>query len=212
MPVITNTNSLSAIVKNADKWRIHDMAKKANQWFTKEIAEIRKNRFNKFAFIGTGGAQTVKRLEIGKMYFFEYVPKYSGIGNLVPESQYLKVYDRYPLVLPFSVVPNGFLGINLHYLPIKVRAILLDRLLGTANLLENRLRVNWQILNSISRVDVGSWATHHYLLNHITSKFRLVKIDDYPKAIMLPIAGWYGTNRALVNRFKAVNTVGWGGM
>lgn len=167
------------------------------------MRDIKRNTFNKYQFINGGQQDTVRRLEIGKLYFFEYVAKYSGIGNEIPYSQQLDVFDRYPLALPFSVAPNGFYAINLHYLPINIRAWLLDQLLRTANTSTNKLRVNWQLLNSFSRARVSEYATHRYLLNHITSPFRLVKIEDYANAIMLPIAGWYGKNRALINKFRA---------
>lgn len=168
------------------------------------MRDIKKNRFNKYQFIAGGKADTVRRLEIGKMYFFEYVAKYSGIGSDdIPASQQLPVFDRYPLVLPFSTAPNGFIAINLHYLPIKIRAWLLDQLMRTANVPANKLRINWQILNGLSRANVGQYATHRYLLNHITSPFRLVKIDDYANAIMLPFAGWYGKDRRLINLFRS---------
>lgn len=124
---------------------------------------------------------------------FSYVPKYIDS---------LPVFDRFPLVLPFNIAPNGFYALNLHYIPIKYRAMLLDRLLDTANLKTNKLKLSWQILNNYSRIDIGQYATHRYLLNHITSPFRLVQISDYAKAIMLPQASWYGKDRSLVNYFR----------
>lgn len=168
------------------------------------MREIKRNTFNKYQFITGGRQNTVRRLEIGKMYMFEYVAKYSGIGTDIPLSSQLDVFDRYPLVLPFSVANNGFYAINLHYLPINIRAWLLDQLTRTANTATNKLRINWSILNSFSRARVSEYATHRYLLNHITSPFRMVEIDDYPNAIMLPFAGWYGKNRAMVNYFRSL--------
>lgn len=193
-----------SILHNSTPYDLKQLQTAGMQWYQQEMREIKKNRFNKYQFITGGRSETVRRLEIGKMYFFEYVAKYSGIGNDdIPVSQQLPVFDRYPLVLPFSTAPNGFIGINLHYLPIKIRAWLLDQLMRTANVPANKLRINWQLLSSLSRANVGKYATHRYLLNHITSPFRMVKIDDYPNAIMLPFAGWYGTDRKLINLFRS---------
>lgn len=193
-----------SILHNSTPYDLKQLQSAGMQWYQQQMREIKKNRFNKYQFITGGRSETVRRLEIGKMYFFEYVAKYSGIGNDdIPVSQQLPVFDRYPLVLPFSTAPNGFIGINLHYLPIKIRAWLLDQLMRTANVPANKLRINWQLLSSLSRANVGKYATHRYLLNHITSPFRMVKIDDYPNAIMLPFAGWYGTDRKLINLFRS---------
>ena len=193
-----------SILHNSTPYDLKQLQTQGAQWFRQQMNDIKKNRFNKYQFIINGRADTVRRLEIGKMYFFEYVAKYSGIGSDdIPVSQQLPVFDRYPLVLPLSTAPNGFIGINLHYLPIKIRAWLLDQLMRTANVPANKLRINWQLLSNLSKANVGKYATHRYLLNHITSPFRLVRIDDYPNAIMLPFAGWYGKDRRLVSLFRS---------
>jgi hypothetical protein len=79
----------------------------------------------------------------------------------------------------------------------------LDQLTRVVNPSTNKMRLNWALLKSLSRANVGKYATHRYLLNHITSPFRLVRVDDYPNAIMLPFAGWYGTNQAMVRMFRS---------
>ena len=55
----------------------------------------------------------------GKLNMFFYDPKWK---------KKLPYYDTFPLVLPIERYPDGFLGINLHYLPIPLRIRLLDRL------------------------------------------------------------------------------------
>ena len=197
-------STYQSILHNSTPYELKTLSKQGQGWFRQQIRDIKKNRFNKYQFIINGRQDTVRRLEVGKLYFFEYVAKYGGMGSDIPVSQQLPVWDRYPLVLPFTTAPNGFIGINLHYLPIRARAWLLDKLLGTANVPANKLRINWQILSGLSRIDIGQYATHRYLLNHITSPFRLVRIDDYANAIMLPFAGWYGKDRRLVNQFRNI--------
>lgn len=193
-----------SILHNSTKYDLKSLSTASQGWFNQQIRDIKKNRFNKYQFIVGGRNDTVRRLEIGKLYFFEYVAKYSGIANTnISFSRQLKVFDRYPLVLPFSVAPNGFIGINLHYLPIKVRAWLLDQLLENSNPTLNKININYSTLARFSRLNLGAYATHRYLLNYITSPFRLVRIDDYSNAIMLPFAGWYGKDKALVNMFRS---------
>ena len=53
------------------------------------------------------------------MYFFNYDPKHK---------ETLPYYDRYPLVICVKLLPDGFHGLNLHYLPPMQRAGLLTKL------------------------------------------------------------------------------------
>ena len=54
------------------------------------------------------------------LYMYMYDPKLKAT---------LPYYDRFPLVFPFSKTPDGFIGLNMHYLPYQLRMVLLDRLL-----------------------------------------------------------------------------------
>ena len=186
-------STYDSILHNQTPYELKQMQSQSNSWFREEVSRIKKNRYNKYQFIVRGREDTTKRLEIGKMYMFEYVPKHA---NELP------VWDRYPLVIPFNTAPNGFIAINFHYLPYRIRAWLLDKLTQHANERTNKVRISWQILKGFSRANVGAYATHRYLINHITSPFRLVRLEDYPKAIMLPMAGWYGEDKSLVTKFR----------
>ena len=188
MPRLT----FESVLHNTAPYDLKRLQKKSISWYSEEIKRIKKNRFNKQSFIRQS-TETTKRLEIGKMYMFEYIAKHRDT---------LPVWDRYPLVLPFTTTENGFIGINLHYLPHRIRAWLLARLLKHSNEKTNKVQISWQLLSRLSRANVAEFATHRYLINHITTPFRLVKIEDYSNAIMLPMAGWYGNNRKMVNRFR----------
>ena len=48
----------------------------------------------------------------GRLNMFVYAPKFA---------RKLPYYDTFPLVLPLENYSDGFLGINLHYLPISLR-------------------------------------------------------------------------------------------
>ena len=56
---------------------------------------------------------------LGRLNMFFYSPKYKDK---------LPYYDRFPLVLPLERYRGGFMGINMHYLPIPLRVKLLDKL------------------------------------------------------------------------------------
>ena len=60
----------------------------------------------------------------GKLNMFFYSPKHAKT---------LPYYDTFPLVLPLEKYSDGFLGINMHYLPIPLRIRLLDKLVDYTN-------------------------------------------------------------------------------
>ena len=61
---------------------------------------------------------------LGKMFFYKYDPKFA---------KKLPYWDMYPLVFPFERAPGGFYGLNLHYIPPRERAVLMDQLNKYAN-------------------------------------------------------------------------------
>ena len=165
----------------------------SKSWFREEAIRLKKIRFNKRRFIISNSDDVKKRITVGRLYLFEYYPK--GADTL-------SVWDRFPLCLPFRGTEKGFYGINLHYLTYFQRAYLLERLVRGANKSSNRLRVSWEILNSFSRVPVAEHATKQYLLSQVQSPFKLIEIEDYTKAIMMPMAEYYGEEaRKFRNRY-----------
>ena len=170
-------------ILTASDYTIRDLAGKSSMWFRQEVAKIRKHPINTKSFIVADSADVTKKLEVGRMYLFRYAPKYMDT---------LPIWDEYPLVLPFRSTDNGFIAINFHYLPYRQRAWVLDKLMRTSGSETQRLRVSWQILNNLSRVDVGAFATHRYIMANITTPLRLIRSDDYAKAILLPIAKMHG--------------------
>ena len=81
---------------------------------------------------------------IGQLYLFQYSAKWADI---------LPYWDMWPLIFPFDLAPNGFYGINLHYLPPNARAALMIRLIKAqgkgGNMDENfKLKLNYSIITS----------------------------------------------------------------
>lgn len=187
------TGSFDKILQEASGVNLKQMQLASTGWFKEQLKQIHKNRFNKYQFIAQGQQYKTKRMEIGKMYMFEYFPKHV---NSLP------VWDRYPLIIPFNTAPQGFVGINFHYLPHKIRAWLLNQLLRNSNDRTNKLYITWELLSKFSRANVGEYATHRYLLSHVTSPFRLIPIEDYSKAILLPMASWYGNDKRAISKFR----------
>ena len=100
----------------------------------------------------------------------------------------LPYYDTFPLVLPLERYGDGFLGINLHYLPIPLRIRLLDRLVDYSNNTQfdesTRLVVNYSRLKKVKLIKP---TIHKYLASQVQSQFRRIDADEFTVATLLPV-------------------------
>jgi hypothetical protein len=120
---------------------------------------------------------------IGGLYFFFYDPKWKTD---------LPYYDVFPLVMPLERHPDGFLGLNLHYLPPRWRAIFLTKLMDRAiyddaNELK-RIRISYEILTATRRYKEFRPCIKKYLHSHVKSKILAVQPEEWDTAVMLPVA------------------------
>jgi hypothetical protein len=119
---------------------------------------------------------------IGKMYFFFYDPK---------TKDSLPYYDRFPLVIPIDRYPDGFLGLNLHYIPPKDRVILLDKLSNTLNNKDydetTKFRISYAYLSAASKAYEATPCMKKYLFRNVESRFLEVTADEWDIAVMLPV-------------------------
>ena len=118
----------------------------------------------------------------GNMFLFNYVPKHK---NTLP------VYDLYPLCIPFKYVPEGFYGVNLHYLDYKTRAIFFDQL---TTILTNkrwdettRMAISYDWIKSVSRVPAIKNTIKHYLYPYVRSRFMYIPPLEWETALFLPL-------------------------
>jgi len=115
----------------------------------------------------------------GKLNMFFYDPKWK---------KKLPYYDTFPLVLPLETYSDGFLGINMHYLPIPLRIRLLDKLVDYSNNTKfdesTRLMVNYSKLKNIRLIRP---TIHKYLKGHTKSQFRRIDADEFTIATLLPV-------------------------
>jgi hypothetical protein len=115
----------------------------------------------------------------GKLNMFMYSPKFKKT---------LPYYDTFPLVLPLEMYPDGFLGINLHYLPIPLRIKLLDRLVDFSNNTKfdytTKLIVDYKKLKGVRLIRP---TIHKYLAGYTKSQFRRIDADEFTVATLLPV-------------------------
>jgi hypothetical protein len=122
------------------------------------------------------------RLEVGKMFLFSYDPKTKAD---------LPYYDTFPLIFPIKELPDGFLGLNLHYLPYILRAKLMDLLyayVSDPKLDDNtKLKISYSILNNAATNKYIAPCIKRYLSDHVRSKFIAIVPVEWDIALFLPV-------------------------
>lgn len=169
------------ILRSSSK-EIAESAKTAIDWFKGKVSDIIKKvkRSPNQIFTKDGTPQ------IGGMYMFVYDPKYKAV---------LPFYDMYPLVFPIEFYGDGFLGINLHYLPPLARAQLLSNLKILANNNKyddnTKLVISYEVLKAHAiRFKGFENCVKRYLFAHVRSSFHQVTSSDWDKAVLLPLQRW----------------------
>lgn len=125
---------------------------------------------------------------IGKLYSFFYDAKHKDT---------LPYWDRYPLVFPVEMYSDGFLGINMHYLPPMLRAQLMDSLYNTINNQKynetTKLTISYKILAGASRFKYFEPCLKRYLTSQVRSKFMYISPKEWDMALMLPTERFVGS-------------------
>ena len=123
----------------------------------------------------------VTKFEVGKMYLFHYDPK---------TKVKLPYYDTFPIIIMVQLVKGGFYGINFHYLPIKMRMLLLSNLLSFSVLKDGeleRLRISYDILSGAGNsMEPFKPCFKHYLYDHIRGVIKGIPTSDWGYAVALP--------------------------
>lgn len=132
--------------------------------------------------------------QLGRMCMYFYDPKLK---------EELPYYDRFPLIIPIELYKDGFLGLNLHYLPPNRRAILMDSLYR--NVIKNkhldekkRIMISYQIVKAASRNRNFLPCVKRYLYDHLRSRIYIVDPQDWNIALFLPTERWAKANKRRV--------------
>lgn len=174
-------SKLTTLAQQRSSAQIKTMSRDSLRWLEGKVEEI-KGRSNIASQISRESQRWVNRFQLGGLYFFYYDPK---------TKTDLPYYDRFPLVIPLEIYPDGFLGLNLHYLPMNYRLVFLDKLLDTAAINKNneiyRVRVSYDILSATRRYREFRPCLKKYLFNHVTSKIVAVQPNEWDVAAFLPV-------------------------
>jgi len=148
---------------------------RSTAWYKEKIKEFGKPSVQ--ALIRDG--KRANKPFYGRLNMFFYDPKHKKT---------LPYYDVFPLVLPLEKYPDGFLGINLHYLPIPLRIKLLDGLVDFSNNTKfdesTKLVVDY---NKLKKIKLIKPTLHRYLAGQTKSQFRRIDADELTIATLLPV-------------------------
>lgn len=165
---------------------IMEAQEKSKKWLNQRKMNMQKRASLRKKITGdlTRADSTVK---FGNMYMYEYNPE----DRSKKEMPY---YDTFPLVLPFEKYKNkngdeGYFGLNLHYLPPKIRALVLDELRVGKKNSAVMIPVHTQIKN-LAKNPLFEPAIHIYLYKNVMSDLSRVLPEEWADVINLPLAVW----------------------
>jgi len=163
----------------------------AREWYRNTAQSYA--RVNENNLMRGGGDRLTSKLMIGNMYMYYYDAKHKDT---------LPYWDRFPLVFPYKKVKGGFMGINLHYLPLNERAILMDALydLATNDSYDEstRLKLSYRVLDGVAKYKNFKPCIKHYLTSQLKSRFLYVYPSEWDIALFLPTERFEGKNKRQV--------------
>jgi hypothetical protein len=174
-------SKLTQLTQEKTAAELQSMSREAYKWLLRKVAFIRNPRSIPPTIKREQDRYTNRPL-LGKMYFFYYDPK---------TKTELPYYDTFPLVLVLDKYADGFLGLNLHYLPLKYRVIFLDKLMQYARYDDDdevkKIKITYDILDSARRLREFRPCLKRYLYSHVKSRILTVQPAEIDVAVFLPI-------------------------
>jgi hypothetical protein len=176
------SNLFQTIEQEAFRAGITPRTRESRAWFQRKLGSMRTNRRQ---LMNEPEIQQRQRSAVGGMYMFFYDPKHR---------QKLPYYDSFPLVIAVQKAAGGFHGLNLHYLPMTLRAKLLDGLMDITSSSRYdesaRFAISYEYLKKSSKTRYYKPCYKHYLTQHIEGKLAMVPSPEWEIATFLPTAQW----------------------
>ena len=175
---------------NKNQYQLADAAKKSKNWFQQQARLLGNQRITPNKVMKSDARAMKSRIIPGNLYMFIYDPK---------TKDSLPYYDMFPLVFPFKPLSDGFIGLNMHYLPYQMRVLLLQRLMDFANNKKmdetTRLKYSWSMIDGVSRYRLAEPCVKRYLSSHIKTNLRLINATDWATAMLLPVEQFVGGSK-----------------
>lgn len=171
---LTKKATIEAKVKSAER----GADSKAMKWFYDLVgSKLKRGNIPDQAFAPRRG----RNVFIGGMFVYGYDPKHKDT---------LPWYDTLPCVIPIEFYPDGWLGLNLHYLPPILRAKLLDTLMTYRRRAgDDRayMKLSYGMLKGLAVHPLVAPCIKRYLAGHVTTP--VIRIDRmyWDNVALLPL-------------------------
>lgn len=176
--IINNILNLVKNLPNSSKNVGKNTASSLN-WFSKQLSTIKADPTTTKKIIEDKTSKRFKYRKPGYIYMFRYVP---------PDKKELEFYDEFPVIITFGFSGNVVQGINLHYLPIRIRLILLLQILKSLTGEGETAKIKLQNLLKSSTVrKYISVMTEEFHFGGIRSKIRHITPDEFVIMSLLPV-------------------------
>ena len=179
------------LTKGVRSGQIPARTQAAREWYRNSAKDYKRISDTKL-MKGDTSRLTTQPL-VGQMYMYYYDAKHKAT---------LPYFDRFPLVFPFKKVKGGFYGLNMHYLPLPLRAKLMDALYDTASNSRfdesTRLKMSYKMLESAAKYEGFKPCIKRYLTTQLRSKFMYIYPSEWDMALFLPLERFQGASKTQV--------------
>jgi hypothetical protein len=181
------------IAKEGERAGLKLGSKESREWFRSKATTVGRVNINAEMQNKARLSTVIGKTDIGRMYHFFYDPK---------TKETLPYYDKFPLIFVVERYDDGFLGINLHYLPPLYRAQLMDALYSieiTQNAPDaKKLKLSYNILKSASKFKYFKPCVKRYLFSQVRSRYLYIPETEWDIALTLPTERFSKSNKRAV--------------
>lgn len=170
------------------------LSKKSQDWLRAKVGQL-KNPAKMSRDIAAERERSKGRPSKGSLYFMQYDPI---------TKERLPYYDIFPLIILLEIDGTHFTGLNLHYLPPRYRAIMLDMIMDRTNYSQNDEGDVVRFTNASKVLDVAKnhpilkHCLKRYLIGQMQSKFLKVEPHEWETSLYLPVQQFQKAKTATV--------------
>ena len=193
-------SKLTTIAQQRSVLDMQMLSRESVLWMQGKMRTVRNPGQEAKAILGED-YRKVQNIQKGQFYFYFYQAKHE---------ETLPYWDRFPLTLVLEKYDDGFLGLNLHYLPVLYRAAFMDQLMDYAKYDRNgeleRLKVTYRILEGAKRLKAFQPCIKRYLYEYMRSRPLTVDSSEWETALFLPVERFQKANKNKVFE-DSINTL-----
>lgn len=176
----TKISKLTELASQRSAFDYPKYSSQSYKWFISKVNNLR-NPVTLANQIKRETGRNTQKFIIGGLYCYYYSAK---------TAEKLDYWDAFPMVIPLQRYDDGFLGLNLHYLPPRIRAGFMDKLMARASFDEQddpiKIRISYDILDAAKRYREFRPCLKRYLYQNIASRILKIQPNEWETAVFLP--------------------------